>query len=63
MIGPTRDLGAVRSLVDDAARTLAQVDVELGDPGADLQQAERWLLDSLNLVLHALGLLRGGPRT
>ena len=61
MIGPTRDLGAVRSFVDDAARTLAQVDVELGDPGADLQQAEKWLLDSLSLVLHALGLLRGRP--
>jgi hypothetical protein len=57
-----RDLGACRSLIDDAARTLAQCDVELGDPGADLQQVEKWLLDSLNLVLHSLALLRGGPR-
>jgi len=63
MIGPTRDLGAVRSLVDDASRTLASADIELGGPGADLQLAEKWLLDALSLTLHALSLLRGGPRT
>lgn len=57
-----RDLGACRALVDDAARALAEADVELVDPGADLPHVERRLLDALNLTLHALGALRGRPR-
>lgn len=57
-----RDLGACRSLVDDAARCLAEADVLLGAPDADLHQVERRLLDGLNLTLHALGLLRARSR-
>lgn len=56
------DRGAARSLVDDASRTLAEADVMLGAPDADLHHVERLLLDALNLTLHALGLLRGRPR-
>lgn len=54
-----QDRGAARTLIDDAARGLAQADIELGDPGADLGQVERLLLDCLNLTLQALGMLRG----
>jgi hypothetical protein len=53
------DRGAARTLIDDAARGLAQADIELGDPGADFGHVERLLLDALNLTLQALGLLRG----
>lgn len=56
-----QDLGGCRSLVDDASRTLAEADVLLGAPDADLRHVERLLLDALNLTLHALGLLRGRP--
>lgn len=57
MIG--HDFGAARSLVDDASRTLANADVLLGAPDADLRHVERLLLDALSLTLHALNLLRG----
>lgn len=57
----TRDLGASRSLVDDASRTLAQADILLGAPDTDLRHVERLLLDALNLTSHALRLLRGRP--
>lgn len=58
MTGADRTL-ATRALVDDAARTLAMADIELGDPAHDRQRIERLLLDALNLTLHALAALRG----
>jgi hypothetical protein len=57
------DRSAARALIDDAARALAECDIELGDPGCDLPHIERRLLDGLNLVLQALGVLRGRPRS
>lgn len=50
-----------RHVIDEAARTLATADVQLGDPGFDKPHVERLLLSALNLTLHALALLRGGP--
>ena len=56
----TTDRSAARALLDDAARALAEADIELGDPGCDVPLVERRLLDGLSLVLHALAALRAG---
>jgi hypothetical protein len=50
---------AARENIDQAARLLAQADVQLGDPTFDGVAVERTLLESLKLVLNALALLRG----
>jgi hypothetical protein len=50
----------IRTLVDEASRLLAMIDVQLGADDYDQRDVERQLLSALNLTLRALELLRRG---
>ena len=55
----SRDRVAARTFIDDAARTLMEADITLGDPHCDMASVERRLLGALELLLNALAALRG----